>query len=62
MTFTTVEKIFHQPKEEVLHLRTITTEMIQNANRQMKLQRGTYSKEELLEKLKSMKNGTYPNR
>lgn len=55
----TVLKAMGMPKQEVLHLRTITTEMIQLANRQMKLQRrGTYSKEELREKLKSMKKGT----
>lgn len=55
----TVLKAMGMPKQEVLHLRTITTEMIQLANRQMKLQtRGTYSKEELREKLKRMKKGT----
>ena len=54
----TIEKIFHQSKEEVLHLRTITTDMIKLANQKMKLQKGTYSKEELLEKFKCMKKGT----
>lgn len=53
-----IENVFQQSKEEVLHLRTITTDMIILANRKMKLQKGTYSKEELLEKLKCMKKGT----
>jgi hypothetical protein len=54
----TVKKLFKQPKENILNLRTITTEMIKSANREIKLQRGTYSKEELREKLKCLKKGT----
>lgn len=50
---TTVEKLFSQPKEEVLKLRTITTEMIQLANQKIKLK--YYTKEELKEKLMSKK-------
>lgn len=48
-----INKVMNQPKEEVLHLRTITTEMIKQANRRVKLQKIIENN-----KVKSMKKGT----
>lgn len=57
-----VEKTFHKSKQEILKLRTLTTDMIKVATKEnITLKRKTYTKEELLEKFKTMKKGTYPN-
>lgn len=46
-----VERIMQQPKQEILMLRTITTEMIKTANQKYKLQRISFKKEEKSKKL-----------
>lgn len=53
----TVERLFQQPKEEVLKLRTITTEMIKLANKgKLQLQ----NQNQNTENSKQKKKGTYP--
>ena len=46
----TIQNAFHQSKDEVLHLRTITVEMINDANQKIRMQRAKpCSKEELMQ-------------
>lgn len=57
-----IRNTFNQSREEVLTLRTITTSMIRTAQKQkISLKRTPYTKDELREKFKEMKKGTYPN-
>jgi len=57
-----IESTFHKSRQEIIHLRTITTDMIRIAQKEkMALKRKVYTKEELVEKFKTMKKGTYPN-
>lgn len=58
----TIQKAFHQSKDEVLHLRTITVEMINDANQKIRMQRAKpCSKEELMQMFIQKKKGTNPN-
>ena len=58
----TIQKAFHQSKDEVLHLRTITVEMINDANQKIRMQRAKHcSKEELMQMFIQKKKGTNPN-